>query len=157
MSENVTASSVNRTADKVNRMSGVAKASALLNQLSEPWPARSNFKDAVTRVTKAVNTVAKRAGILNEPIKHSRIEDLWRKEARRIDAEEMDAIRAAVVAAKAGDLSHHLQALESTLALVDPEYFGPAMQVLREASRAHRGSPCAADGAARPVASEAGA
>lgn len=155
MSENVTASSVNRAADKVNRMSGVAKASALLDRLSEPWPARSNFKDAVTRVTKAVNAVAKRAGILDQPIKHSRIEDLWRKQARRIDAEEMDAIRATLVLARAGDLSLHLQALESTLALVDPEYFGPAMQVLREASRAHLGTPRASIGVARAMAPEA--
>ncbi|MGA0564147.1 hypothetical protein ACO2RV_17010 [Ancylobacter sp. VNQ12] len=157
MSEKFTAVSVVRTANKVRVMSGVAKASALLDELAMPWPPRSNFKDAITRVTKAVNTVARRAGILNEPIKHSRIEDLWRKEARRIDAEEMDAIRAAVVAAKAGSLVDQLQALESTLALVDPEYFGPALQVLREASRQHRGDAREMGGERRPLASSAGA
>lgn len=156
MSEKFTAVSVIRTANKVHVMSGVAKASALLDELAMPWPPRSNFKDAITRVTKAVNTVARRAGILNEPIKHSRIEDLWRKEARRIDAEEMDAIRAAVVAAKVGTLADQLQALESTLALVDPEYFGPAMQVLREASRAHSGTSRHADSMDRPLAQATG-
>lgn len=152
MSEKFTAVSVTRTANKVMHMTGVAKASALLDELSMPWPPRSNFKEAVTRVTKAVNAAARRAGILDEPIKHSRIEDLWRKEARRIDAEEMDAIRAAVVAAKAGSLVDQLQALESTLALVDPEYFGPALQVLREASRQNRSDTREMDRDRRPVA-----
>jgi hypothetical protein len=154
VSENLTEFSVNRTATKVSSMSGVVQASALLDKLSEPWPPRSSFKDAITRVTQAINKVSKARGILSEPIKHSRVEDLWRKQARRIDAEEMDAIRAALVAAKAGDLINQLEDLERTLVVVDPEYFGPAVQVLREATRAHRSPSSHPVGTARPLAQE---
>jgi len=85
----------NPTERKASIMSGVAKASELLDEMSSAWPARISFKDAVGRATDAVNKAGRAAGFLRDPIKHSRIEDLWRREARRIDAEELDAIRAA--------------------------------------------------------------
>lgn len=95
MSEDFTEHRVTFTERKACKMSGVAKASELLEEMCAAWPRRISFKDAVRRATDAVNKAGRAGGYLLQPIKHSRIEDLWRKEARRIDAEEMDAIRAA--------------------------------------------------------------
>ncbi|MFG1349071.1 hypothetical protein [Xanthobacter autotrophicus] len=96
MSDNDTGFSVNRTERKVSIMSAVAKASEHLRELSRPCAPGEGVKGAINRVAKLVNDVGRVRGILRDPIRTSRIEDMWRKQARRIDAEEMDAIRAAL-------------------------------------------------------------
>lgn len=101
MSENDTEFSAYRTEHKVRVMSAVAEASQHLHELSKPCAPGESIKGAITRIAKLVNKVGREQKILRDPIKVSRIEDMWRKQARRIDAEEMDAIRATRALVKA--------------------------------------------------------
>lgn len=71
------------------RMTPVAQASRLLQEIAEPRPVGDTVKAAITRAARAVSAVRK------EPFSYGRCEDLWRCEARRVDASEMDAIREA--------------------------------------------------------------
>ena len=96
MSDNDTEFSANRTEHKVRVMSAVVRASEHLRELSKPCSPGEGVKGAINRVAKLVNDVGRARGILKDPIRTSRIEDMWRRQARRIDAEEMDAIRAAL-------------------------------------------------------------
>ena len=136
MSANPTEPSANRTEKSVMHVSGVEEASSLLFELSKPWTPGETLKSALNRVAKTVNTVGMKQKILREPLKVGRVEDIWKLEARLVRSEEMDAIRLAAKVAKITSLPKQLTALEETLALVDPEYFGPVLQVLREAARA---------------------
>lgn len=68
-------------------MSAVAEASMLLGELAEPHP--PSRKALFSRMTKLVRRYA------GYDLSPGRAEDIWRQEARRVDAEEMDAIRAA--------------------------------------------------------------
>jgi len=75
------------------RMTHVNQASRMLMDLAEPRPVGDTVKAAITRAARAVSAVLRDAR--QEPMTYGRCEDLWRREARRIDAAEMDAIRAA--------------------------------------------------------------
>lgn len=101
MWDNDTEFSVNHAERKVEHMSAIAEASQHLQVLSMPCRPGESIKGAIYRVAKIVNDVGLKRNILREPIRISRIEDMWRKQARRIDAEEMDAIRAARAAIEA--------------------------------------------------------
>lgn len=72
-----------------SRMTPIAQASRMMRDLAEPRPVGDTVKAAITRAARAVSSV------LQEPMRYGRAEDIWRQEARRIDAAEMDAIRAA--------------------------------------------------------------
>lgn len=71
------------------RMTTLVQASRMMRDLAEPRPVGDTVKAAITRAARAVSAV------LQEPMRYGRAEDIWRQEARRIDAAEMDAIRAA--------------------------------------------------------------
>lgn len=71
------------------RMTTIAQASRMMRDLAEPRPVGDTVKAAITRAARAVSSA------LQEPMRYGRAEDIWRQEARRIDAGEMDAIRAA--------------------------------------------------------------
>ncbi|GAA0235876.1 hypothetical protein LNAOJCKE_0924 [Methylorubrum aminovorans] len=75
------------------RMTPVNQASRMLMDLAEPRPVGDTVKAAITRAARAVSAVLRDAR--QEPMTYGRCEDLWRREARRVDAAEMDAIRAA--------------------------------------------------------------
>lgn len=75
------------------RMTPINQASRMLMDLAEPRPVGDTVKAAITRAARAVSAVLRDAR--QEPMTYGRCEDLWRREARRIDAAEMDAIRAA--------------------------------------------------------------
>lgn len=127
------------TERKEGRMTGVARASELLDEMAEVWPRRLSFKALVGRATEAVNKAGRSAGYLKDNIKHSRIEDLWRQEARRIDAEELDAIRAAhdaLILRKARDrhqeLINRIERLEAALRLSDADAHRALFGGLRE-------------------------
>lgn len=75
------------------RMTPVNQASRMLMDLAEPRPVGDTVKAAITRAARAVSAVLRDAR--QEPMTYGRCEDLWRREARRIDAAEMDAIREA--------------------------------------------------------------
>ncbi|WP_170246039.1 hypothetical protein [Methylobacterium gnaphalii] len=61
----------------------------MIRDLAEPRPVGDTVKAAITRASRAVSA------FLQEPMSYGRAEDIWRREARRIDAAEMDALRAA--------------------------------------------------------------
>lgn len=71
------------------RMTTIVQASRMMRDLAEPRPVGDTVKAAITRAARAVSSA------LQEPMRYGRAEDIWRQEARRIDAAEMDAIRAA--------------------------------------------------------------
>lgn len=76
-------------ASEGSRMTTIETASRLLQEIAEPRPVGDTIKAAITRAARAVSAVSQ------EPMRYGRAEDIWRREARRIDASEMDAIRAA--------------------------------------------------------------
>ncbi|WP_238297510.1 hypothetical protein [Methylobacterium soli] len=84
-------------------------ASSMLREIAEPRPVGDTIKLAIARAARAVSSH------LPEPMSYARAENLWRGEARRIDAAEMDAIRAAH-AARAKSLRQEIQQAQ---ALVD--------------------------------------
>lgn len=73
-------------------MSAVAEAAHLLRQIAEPRPVGDSIKAAISRAARRVSKH------LPQPMHYRRAEDLWRKEARAVRAEEMDAIRRAAKA-----------------------------------------------------------
>lgn len=131
MAEDRTETVEHHTERKVEFMNAVAEAAQHLREMSEPWAAGETLKGVLNRVTRRVNDIGMRRKLIASPIKASRIEDLWRREARRIDAEEMDAIRAAHALTKAAndekahnearaeyaDITAKLAALEAALRL----------------------------------------
>lgn len=96
MSENHTEFSVNPTERKVHVMTAVAEASQHLQAIAKlGMSPGESVKSAINRAAKIVNDVGVGRKIIRDRIRTSRVEDMWRQHARRIDAEEMDAIRAA--------------------------------------------------------------
>lgn len=106
-------------------MSGVAEASMLLRQIAEPRPIGDTVKAAITRATRRVSRFAR------APVSPGRIEDLWRQEARRVSAEEMDAIRAAAASDRklAREANNALAEIDARIArleallIQDPDYY----------------------------------
>lgn len=154
MSDHRTERSVNRTEisdsePKVIFMSAVAEAAQLLREISEPWSPGESFKAAINRVTASVNRVGVARKLISEPLRVSRVEDLWRQEARRVDAEEMDAIRAARSLIKAAQNEKNLgdareeyraetaraEALETAIRLLSTNEGRAALAELIEAGR----------------------
>ncbi|MFC6792720.1 hypothetical protein ACFQE0_26070 [Methylobacterium komagatae] len=66
-------------------------ASRLLHEIAEPRPVGDTVKAAITRAANAMNQFLPK----ERRVSYGRAEDIWRREARRIDAAEMDAIRSA--------------------------------------------------------------
>lgn len=65
------------------RICAADEAAALLRDLAEPRPVGDSVKSALRRAARTVG------------ISSSRVKSIWYREARRIDASEMDAIREA--------------------------------------------------------------
>lgn len=117
-------------------MSATMEASDLIRQLAEPCPAGDSVKAAINRALRRVSPH------LPWPMKASRAEDIWRREARAIRAEEMDALRAAKAAREKAEFAHEAAAVETRLARIeaalfaaDPEFHSDAIAALRRASR----------------------
>ena len=96
---------------KSSEMSAIAEASQLLRIVAEPRPVGDSVKSAITRA-------ARRVGF---PI--ARAENIWRQEARRIDASEMDRLRAVAMQKQEAtardqytELRERIATLEITLA-----------------------------------------
>lgn len=82
---------ISEAAGSRGRMTTLDDAALLLQQIAEPRPIGDSVKAAITRAARAVNVFLGD----REKLSYGRAEDLWRREARRIDAHELDAIRAA--------------------------------------------------------------
>jgi hypothetical protein len=124
MSGNSTEKSGKRS--EVFLMSAVAEASHLLRQLAEPRPVGDTIKAAINRAARRVK------------IKVGRVEDIWRQEARAVRAEEMDAIRRAVMEEARLEYSrlvNRIASIEATLRESDPDFHRPQADALHEARR----------------------
>lgn len=114
-------------------MSAVCEASDLMRTLALPCPPGDSVK-------AAINRAARRAShYLARPMTFSRAEDIWRKEARAIRAEEMDALRRAAKREAFKDETAAVEArlarIEAALVAIDPDFHGEAIVALRRALR----------------------
>ena len=124
--------------ERVVFMNCTAEASHLLRRAAEPRPADDSIKAAIVRA-------ARRAGIGYE-----RAKSIWYGEARRIDAHEMDRLRAVAAERQAkreeaarnewNELADRIAAIEARLASIDEDFYRPA----RAALRASMGAPVGA-------------
>lgn len=115
-------------------MSAVAEASALLWEIAEPRPVGDTIKKAVNRVAQRVTKYLPPKQVMTP----GRAEDIWRKEARLIRAEEMDAIRKAADArivreakVERSKLEDRVARLEAALFIQDADFHQPSLDALR--------------------------
>lgn len=123
------------------RMKTFDEAADLMRDIAEPRPVGDTIKGAITRAAKAVSAFLPN----REPMSYGRAEDIWRHEARRIEAHEMDAIRAAhgararslrAEARAAGALADRLAHLAARA--VDPSTIADADALRRTADEARQ-------------------
>lgn len=126
-----------------------AQAARMLREIAEPRPVGDTVKAAITRAARAVSAAMNNTG---GALSYGRAEDIWRGEARRIDASEMDAIRAAhdrrnrslrAELQEARSLADRLErlaarAVPATDPVVDAEIRAAARQAKRTASALRR-------------------
>lgn len=115
-------------------MSAVCEASSLMRSIAEPCPAGDSVKAAINRAAR------KASRFMARPMKPGRAEDIWRKEARAIRAEEMDALRAAAKREKAfrdetSAVEARLARIEAALLSIDPDFHRDTVDALRRAGR----------------------
>lgn len=130
MSEFLTEDSEKSTERGVVFMSAVSEASYLLRRAAEPRPVGDSIKQAITRA-------ARRCGLAP-----SRVEDIWRGEARLVRAEEMDAIRRAAAKSPSAqeaeardeliELRGRIARLEELLMASDQDFHRPSLAALRD-------------------------
>jgi hypothetical protein len=117
-------------------MSVVCEASALMMEIAgEP---RAPVKEAIYRSWREMNSALRQLGY--QPVKLSRAEDIWRAEARRIDAEEIRALELARVEAerkredeKTARLVASLSRQRAAMLSLDPEGHREEAEALRRA------------------------
>ena len=134
MQENPSEKSENLPESTVLLMSAVCEASSLMRSIAEPCPAGDSVKAAINRAAR------KASRFMARPMKPGRAEDIWRKEARAIRAEEMDALRAAAKREKAliNDtlaLEARLARVEAALLSIDQDFHRETIDALRRAGR----------------------
>lgn len=118
-----------------SRMSGVREASMLLEELAAPMP--PSRKEAFNRMA---DRVLRYAGYRLSP---SRAEDIWRREARKVWSDEMDAIREAKrrheeakARADGSKLATVFSGIAARLRASDPDFHSPEIDRLERAARA---------------------
>lgn len=115
-----------------SEMSALSEASLLVREAAEPRPVGDSVKAAIRRS-------AQRLGF-----QFSRTRDIWYANARRINAEEMDALRVAtkrrrdeeVARAEAVIAVERLAALRDALASTDADFNQPVVAAIDDALRA---------------------
>lgn len=117
--------------ERVVFMNPSAEASHLIRYAAEPRPVGDSVKAAITRAARRVG------------LGYERAKSLWYAEARRVDASEMDRLRAVAAerAAKQEEAAVHahrqlverISAIEARLAAIDPGFYGDAVAALRVA------------------------
>lgn len=121
-------------------MSAVCEASDLMRLLAEPCLPGDSVKAAINRAAKRASR------FLLKPMSFGRAEDIWRKEARAIRSEEMDALRRASkreqeTRDEALALEARLARIEAALVAIDPDFHRDAIDALRRAARPLGQSP----------------
>ena len=99
---------------KSSEMSAIAEASQLLRIVAEPRPVGDSVKSAITRA-------ARRVGF---PI--ARAENIWRQEARRIDASEMDRLRAVAMQKQEATARDEIAELRARIAKIEARFAAQA-------------------------------
>ena len=128
-----TTSSGKTTESAEVRMSAGAEAISLIEAIAAPC----SVKDMANRVSRLVTRELQHVGKAMRP---SRVEDIWRGEARRIDADELDALRRAAGLQKEAynelaTLRARIDRLEAALRLSDADFHQPQADALRELGR----------------------
>lgn len=151
-----------RAENTERKMSAVMEAAGTLDVMFGRRPEEAITKAMLLRAFRAINPFyVQRVG---DSMTFSRIEDLWRKEARRVDAEEMDAIRDAREAQKAAslraaiarpdareardelaELRARLGRIEAALRVSDPQFHRPTLDVLGVTDGGPRRVDCSLD------------
>lgn len=145
MSANRTAKSALQAEQGVSRvMSCVAEASSRMKSIAEPYPAGDKIKAAIERARRLVSAELRACGF--DVMSYGRAKRIWKQEARRIDGEEIDAIRRAdkqervtlgEARAEYAKLLDRIAACETILGLQDADFHS----VSRDALRGVAGSP----------------
>ncbi len=106
-------------------MSDVALASTLIRE--------SVHVDAGATIARRVMLTARKLGW-----SYTRTNDIWRRQARRIDAFEMDQLRAAKIANQIqearrayAELTDLIASMEASLDHIDPDFYRPDVADLR--------------------------
>jgi hypothetical protein len=96
-------------------MSSEAEASILIRRVAEPRPVGDTVKTAIVRAASRVSRY------MRQPMAPGRAEDIWRREARAIRVEEMDAIRkaAAVDQESVREAKHVLADIDARIARLE--------------------------------------
>lgn len=112
------------------KMNDVLEAHDLFTQA---FPSR-RYGSVKEMLNEAVRFIAPK---VEKEFTHRRARAIWEKQARRIDGEEKDALRLAVIEEdrrEQRELRTRLAALDARLATTDPEFFGPSMAAYRAQS-----------------------
>jgi hypothetical protein len=104
-------------------MSSVAEASALLRSFVGDAPAGTKVKSLITSAAKAAGWPVTRA------------KDVWYGDARRIEAHEMDRLRAVAAKLEIERTINRLLALREGLAKTDPDFHRETIDALERALR----------------------
>jgi hypothetical protein len=114
-------------------MSAAVEAPILISKLIGLRPIGESQKAAFNRAAREINRLM-RGGSMSA----ARLEDIYRGEARRIDADEMDALRAAAkhpasieARNELAELRSRLARIEAALSVQDPQFHSPAIDALR--------------------------
>jgi hypothetical protein len=118
---------------EIKTMSAAVEAPVLITKLIGLRPIGESQKAAFNRAAREISKLM-RAGSMTA----TRLEDIYRGEARRIDADEMDALRAAArhpasIEARndIAELRSRLARIEAALSVQDAQFHGPAIDALR--------------------------
>jgi hypothetical protein len=101
---------------------------------TQAFPER-RFGSIKEMLNEAVKFIAPK---VEKEFTHRRARAIWEKKARRIDGEEKDALRLAVIEEdrrEQRELRARLAALDERLSTVDQEFHSPALAAYREAAR----------------------
>jgi len=130
----------------------VTEACEILDEVAGERRPRESYKALLVRVTTFINKVGMKAGLLEEPIKYSRLDDIWAQRIKRPYADEMDALRAARDAINLGaarnerrSILDRIEAIEARLRVADADFHSPDTAGLRELAREMGGCRSAGD------------
>lgn len=111
-------------------MSSVAEASALLRRVAGPRGAGDSVKALIRRTARRLQWGP------------SRVKDVWYQDARRIEAYEMDRLRAEAARADIENAVRSVVGLRERLAATDPDFHKPTIDALDSALRAMGADVC---------------
>jgi hypothetical protein len=112
---------------EVFKMSAAVEARDLIASIAGPAAIGSKVKEAFWRVA------------MQTGLSQRRVRGIWNREAKAIRAEELDALRrAAPGRVRVNDIEHfaaRIEALESRLAAIDPEFHRSTIDAARHLNR----------------------